>query len=180
MHQKENNFAYIDGANLHRGIASFGWKLDYARFRVWLSDKYGVSRAYIFIGLIPKYKDLYTYLQNAGFTLVFKEVVYDSDGKPKGNCDADLVLQAARDTYENKFEKAIIVSSDGDYAGFVKFLKERGKLRIILSPHTKDLCSILLKRTNAPVAYLNDQRSILQATKEKAPGADKTAQGSFS
>ena len=175
MVRKENNFAYIDGANLHRGIASFGWKLDYARFRVWLSEKYGVSRAYIFIGLIPKYKDLYTYLQEAGFMLVFKEVIYDGDGQPKGNCDADLLLQATRDTYENKFNGAVVVSSDGDYASLVKFLMERGRLKMILSPHTKDLCSILLKRTNVPIAYLNDQRSILQLKKEKAPDADKTA-----
>ena len=175
MKQRGNNFAFIDGANLHRGIDSIGWKIDYTRLRIWLSEKYGVTRAYIFIGLIPKYKDLYTYLQEAGFTLVFKEVIYDGAGKPKGNCDADLVLQAARDAYENKFDTAIIVSSDGDYAGLVKFLKERNKLRTILSPHTKDLCSILLKRTNAPIAYLNDQKSILQIRKEKAPDADKTA-----
>ncbi|KKQ52866.1 MAG: hypothetical protein US71_C0001G0069 [Parcubacteria group bacterium GW2011_GWD2_38_12] len=175
MHSKENNFAYIDGANLHNGIAGLGWKLDYKRFRVWLSDKYGIKSAYIFIGLIPKYKDLYKYLQECGFTLIFKEVVYNSDGKPKGNCDADLVLQSVCDAYKNKFDKAIIVSSDGDYAGLVKFLKERGKLKTILSPHTKNLCSILLKRTNAPIAYLNDQKTILRDKKEKAPDADKTA-----
>ena len=171
----QNNYAYIDGANLHNGIIGFGWSLDYARFRVWLSEKYGVKNAYIFIGLIPKYKDLYKYLQECGFTLVFKEVIYDGDGKAKGNCDADLVLQATRDAYENKFGSAIIVSSDGDYAGLVKFLKERGKLRTILSPHTKKLCSILLKRTDAPIAYLNDQKSILQIRKEKAPDADGIA-----
>ena len=106
MDKKElNNFAYIDGANLHNGIADFGWKLDYARFRVWLTEKYKVKNAYIFIGLIPKYKKLYQYLQESGFILVFKEVVYDGDGKPKGNCDADLVLQVVCDAYENKFEK---------------------------------------------------------------------------
>jgi len=175
MITKVNNYAYIDGANLHMGIAGFGWKLDYMRFRVWLSEKYSVKNAYIFIGLIPKYKDLYKYLQECGFTLIFKEVVYDGNGKPKGNCDADLVLQTAIDVYENKFDKAIIISSDGDYASLIGFLKERGKLRIILSPHTKDLCSILLKRINAPIAYLNDQRLILQVRKEKAPDADETA-----
>jgi len=180
MIQKENNFAYIDGANLHKGIAGFGWMLDYARFRIWLSEKYSVKKAYIFIGLIPKYKELYTYLQECGFTLVFKEVVYDGNGKAKGNCDADLVLQAARDAYESKFDKAVIVSSDGDYAGLVKFLKERRKLRIILSPHTENLCSILLKRTGVPIAYLNNQKSILQIQKEKAPNADETASGSSS
>ena len=175
MKKKANNYAYIDGANLHNGIIGFGWQLDYARFKVWLSEKYGVKNAYIFIGLIPKYKELYKYLQECGFTLVFKEVIYDDNGKAKGNCDADLVLQATRDAYENKFKAAVIVSSDGDYAGLVKFLKDRGKLRIILSPHTKDLCSILLKRTDAPIAYLNDQKSILQIRKEKAPDADGIA-----
>mgnify|MGYP001565827528 CR=1 FL=1 len=171
--KKENNFAYIDGANLHRGITDFGWILDYRRFRVWLSEKYSVKNAYIFLGLIPKYKDLYTYLQECGFTLIFKEVVYDGEGKPKGNCDADLVLQVAIDVFENKFDKAIIVSSDGDYASVIKFLKERHKLRIILSPHDQKLCSILIKRINVPITYLSDKKSILQKIK-KAPDKDKT------
>ena len=175
MVPKENNFAYIDGANLHNGISDFGWKLDYARFKVWLREKYGVKTAYIFIGLIPKYKELYTYLQGCGFTLIFKEVIYDGDGKPKGNCDADLVLQATRDTYENKFDMAILISSDGDYASLVKFLKERDRLRIILSPHPKEKYSILLKRTGASITYVNDVRSFLEQRKEKAPDADGTA-----
>ena len=174
MKKKINNYAYIDGANLHRGIAGFGWKLDYRRFRVWLSEKYGVSHAYIFIGLIAKYSDLYKYLQECGYTIVFKEVVYDSDGKPKGNCDADLVLQVARDTYENKFDSAIIVSSDGDYASLIKFLQEKNKLKAILSPSVPQKCSILLKRTNAPITYLSGVKNkISLKNKEKAPIKDE-------
>ena len=153
----ENNFAYIDGANLHKGVADLGWRLDYKRFRLWLNNKYQVKRAYLFLGLVPKYKDLYTYLQEVGFTLVFKETTYGGNGEVKGNCDADLVLQVARDTYENKFEKAVIVSSDGDYAGLIKFLQEKDKLLTILSPSNH--CSILLKRTNARITYLDRVRS---------------------
>lgn len=160
---KENNFAYVDGANLHKGIMDLGWRLEYARFRVWLTEKYGVKRAYLFIGLVPKYKDLYTRLQEAGFTLVFKETTFDDKGRVKGNCDADLVLQATRDFYEKHFEKAILVSSDGDYASLVKFLYENNKLRAVLSPSNK--CSILLKRTNAPIAYLGEQKVRLQTLK---------------
>lgn len=174
MIKKENNYAFIDGANLHKALRQKRWALDYARFRVWLTEKYGVQCAYIFIGLIPKYKDLYTYLQKCGFTLVFKEVVYDDRGKPKGNCDADLVLQAVCDAYENKFEMAVIVASDGDYAGLVKFLLKKRKFLAILSPSDKGKCSILLKRTGAKIAYLNDQRSILEAKNEKAPDGDGT------
>src|ERR1051326_7436728 len=132
MRNQENNFAYIDGTNLHKGVAGLGWNLDYTRFRVWLREKYGVSRAYLFIGLIPKYKDLYTSLQEAGFTLVFKETTYDGRGRPKGNCDADLVLHAERDIFESDIEKAVLVSGDGDYASLVKFLMERDQLRVIL------------------------------------------------
>jgi len=80
-----------------------------------------------------------------------------------------------RDAYENKFDKTIIVSSDGDYAGLVKFLQEKRKLQIILSPSNEKKCSLLLKRTGAKIAYINDQRSRLEAIqKEKAPNGDKT------
>jgi len=160
--KKQNNFAYIDGANLHRGIADLGWKMDYKRFRVWLSEKYEVKTAYLFLGLIPKYKELYKSLQESGFTLVFKEVVYDGNGNPKGNCDADLVLQATRDTYENKFDKAILVSSDGDYSCLVLFLLEKQKFHSVLSPHPSGKCSILLKRTIAKIVYINDKQKQLK------------------
>lgn len=162
MQKDTKNFAYIDGANLYKGVKSSDWRLDYKRFRVWLSEKYVVKNAYIFIGLIPRYKDLYAYLQECGFILIFKEVIYDGEGKAKGNCDADLVLQAACDTYENKFDSAVLVSSDGDYASLVKFLMGRGKLRAVLSPHTKDKCSILLKRINAPIVYLDEVRGFFK------------------
>lgn len=170
---KENNFAYIDGSNLHNGVKNMKWEFDYARFRVWLSDKYSVEQAYLFIGMMPKYKDLYTYLQECGYTLVFKEVVYDHDGKAKGNCDADIVVQAMRDAYENKFDKAVLVSSDGDYAPLVKFLIEKSKMKVVISPYETKKCSVLLKRTNVKISYLLDQKTVLQ--KEKAPDADGTA-----
>jgi uncharacterized LabA/DUF88 family protein len=159
---KENNFAFIDGANLHGGLDTLGWKLDYKKFRIWLTDKYSINRAYIFLGNIPKFGKLYTHLQECGYTLVFKEVVYDGNGKPKGNCDADLVLKTVEEHYENKYDNAVIVSSDGDYSSLVSFLINKNKLKIILSPSNQKKCSILLKRTGAKIAYINDQRSNIE------------------
>lgn len=172
MKQKENNYAYVDGANLYKGINELGWRLDYFRFRIWLKEKHGVSRAYLFLGLIPKNKALYTYLQEAGFTLVFKETTYDTDGKAKGNCDADLVLRVVSDFYENKFDWAIIISSDGDFASLVQFLKDKNKLRAVLAMDNKK-CSILLKRTGAKITYLKEFKNQL-SRKEKAPDTDGT------
>lgn len=70
MKNKSNNFAYTDGANLYRGIESLNWKLDYSRFRVWLSEKYGAQKVYLFIGLIE---------------LTRKEKAPGEDGIPQGS-----------------------------------------------------------------------------------------------
>lgn len=173
---KPNNVAYIDGANLHKGIEQLGWSLDYTRFQVWLREKYAVQKIYLFIGLIPKYASLYTNLQEKGYTLIFKDVIYDRDGKVKGNCDTDLVVRTMRDVYESPFDKVILVSSDGDYASLVSFLLEKKKILTVLSPYETSKCSILLKRTNVSIAYISDQRAILQMSdNKKAPDADGTA-----
>ena len=164
------NIAYIDAANLDGALRSLGWQLDYARFRVWLKDKYQIERAYIFIGLIPKYKSLYTYLSESGFTLVFKEVVYQNgNDKPKGNCDTDLVIQAMEDLYEGRLNKAVLVSSDGDYASLVQKLHNTDHFDTLLSPATNKHCSILLKKIGVRISYVNDQRTKLEKIERKNP-----------
>lgn len=162
MNQSKRIVAYIDGANLYRGVKALGWELDYGRFRKWLSEKYHVESAWIFIGLIPKNELLYRHLQQCGFRLAFKEVIYDGVGKPKGNCDADLVLEVMKNFYDDMFDRCLIVSSDGDYSSLIKFLVETDRLEGLISPAKNSKCSLLLKRTGARIFYLNDQRSILE------------------
>ncbi len=170
MTSKKKVYAYIDAANLHKGVMSLGWELNYRRLRVWLKDKYDVSNAYLFIGFVAKNKNLYTYLQEAGFILVYKEVTYDGGGKVKGNCDALLVLKATSDYYEKHYDVAVIVSSDGDYAELVDFLKNKEALKMIVSPSNK--CSYLLRKQNIPLLYLDTQRGKLEekgTIKRKSP-----------
>ena len=78
------SIAYIDGANLHKGVGSMSWKLDYRRFRSWIRQKFGITEAHLFIGMMSKHADLYTYLQAAGYVLDFKEIIFDGNGKAKG------------------------------------------------------------------------------------------------
>lgn len=53
---KANNFAYIDGQNLNLGIRGMGWILDMKRFRIYLKEKYGISRVYYFVGFVAEYQ----------------------------------------------------------------------------------------------------------------------------
>ncbi len=52
-------YAFIDGTNLHQSITELGWRLDYAALRVYLRDKFGVEKAFYFIGYVPTATDLY-------------------------------------------------------------------------------------------------------------------------
>jgi len=155
-----NNFAFIYSQNVNLGVRGDGWKLDWKRFRVYLKEHYGVMRAYIFIGFLPENQALYNSLQRYGYILVFKPVTYRKDGKAKGNVDAELVLQVMIDY--NEYERAVIVTSDGDFACLVKYLYDQQKLERVLSPNIKG-CSVLLKRAaREKIDFLENARAKLE------------------
>lgn len=136
--RKETIYAFIDSQNLYHGVVKTGWKLDYPKFRNYLRTKYKVSKAYIFIGYVPTNTSLYKRLQEAGFILIFKPVLEIHKGKKttyKGNVDADLVLHSMIQ-FPN-YQKAIIVSGDGDFYCLVEYLESEGKLRKIITPNDK-------------------------------------------
>ncbi|MEK9147729.1 MAG: NYN domain-containing protein [Patescibacteria group bacterium] len=174
MQLKENNYAFIDSQNLNLGIKNLGWKLSFKKFRIYLKDKYKVSRAYLFIGYIPSNQSLYSSLQEIGYILIFKPTLPDERGDVKGNVDADLVLQAMIDY--KKYNKAVIVTSDGDFYSLVKYLYKNKKLKFVISPYIKT-CSILLKKTaKEKIVFMNNLRKKLEyiKNKRKTPLRDKT------
>ncbi|HEY4507689.1 MAG TPA: NYN domain-containing protein [Candidatus Paceibacterota bacterium] len=164
-------WAFIDGANLDQAIRRLDWHFDYARFRVWLRERHGVERAYLFLGYLLQFERVYAARRADGYEMEFREVTFDPlTGKAKGNCDADLVLKVAVDCCERRFDRAVIVSSDGDYAGLVDFLKERGALECVVSPSAAERCSYLLRKLSVPMVYLPKFRDAVESpTKRKSP-----------
>lgn len=135
----KNNYAFIDSQNLNLGVRSLGWKIDYKKFRLYLKNKYNVDKAFLFIGLVSNNQKLYTMLQSSGFILVFKPTIrYFENGKEtvKGNVDAELVLHASAIEYNN-YDKAVIISGDGDFACLAEFLVDKNKLLHIITPNKK-------------------------------------------
>ncbi len=164
---KENNYAFIDSQNLNLSIQALGWKLDFKRFRKYLKDKYSVTEAFLFIGYIEGNADLYKSLQKAGFVCIFKPTLVYSDGKTKGNCDAELVLQTMIE-YPN-YDKAIVVSGDGDFYCLVKYLIDKSKLEAILIPNRFKFSALLNFRNCRPfLRFMNDLKIKLEYRKEKA------------
>lgn len=142
--RQSNNYAFIDSQNLNLSIRSLGWELDFKRFRVYLDDKFKVKKAFLFIGYIEKYKKLYEELKNSGYNLIFKPIVSRKSGKPevvKGNVDAEMVLHTMIE-FAN-YNKAVIVSGDGDFHCLVKYLLKRKKLQRLTIPNRKSYSSLL-------------------------------------
>lgn len=159
---KETIYAYIDGNNLNLGIKSLGWKLDFQRFRKYLREKYRVSVAYLFIGYKQTNQDLYSSLQKAGFVLVFKPTLPDKDGNIKGNVDADLVLQVMIDYKDSNFDKALILTSDGDFYSLVKYLYEHNRLLAVMSPYVKTCSALLKKSARERIIFMDNLRKKIE------------------
>ena len=147
MIKKENNFAFIDSQNLNLSIRGLGWRLDFKKFRVYLRDKYSVQKAFLCIGYFPGNERLYTFLQEAGYICIFKPTLELADGRIKGNVDAELVLHAMIEL--NNFDKAIIVSGDGDFYCLVEHLLKIDKLEKMLIPNQNQYSSLLKKLSTA-------------------------------
>ena len=158
-----NNFAFIDSQNLNLGIRDLGWKLDFKKFRVYLKEKYSVTKAYIFIGYMSGNEALYINLQNMGYICIFKPILEIKDGKIKGNVDAELVLHTM--IQFNNFNKGIIVSGDGDFYCLVEYLLKENKLEMVLVPNEQKY-SALLKKLSTPdkniFEFLNKKKNILE------------------
>ena len=142
MVPKQNNYAFIDGQNVHKCFERTGLKVDWKELRIHLKEKYVVKLAYIFLGYRTKNEKLYGYLRESGFNLIFKEVIAGV-GYVNGNVDMEIAVQIMRDF--KRFDQALIMTNDGDFAVLAKYLLECNKLECLLSPAIS-ICSGLLKK----------------------------------
>jgi uncharacterized LabA/DUF88 family protein len=159
-----NNYAFIDSQNLNLSIREQGWVLDFARFRVYLTDKYCITKAFIFIGYVPQNQPLYTNLQKDGYILVFKPTLILPNGEVKGNVDAELVLHTMIE-YAN-YEKALIVTGDGDFYCLVDYLLKKDKLLNLMIPN-KNRFSSLFRKVNQHIIFMNNLRDMFEYKKGK-------------
>lgn len=166
-------YAFIDGQNLRMGVRSEGWELDYRKFRLYLTNKYKVSRAYLFIGLVPGNESMYRHFQEMGYILVFKPTMPVRKGQRtivKGNIDAELVLHASAITFD-QYDKAVIVSNDGDFYCLIDFLVKENKLLKLLAPNAH--YSSLLRQYDSYIVQLDKLRHSLEYKKTRTGGRSK-------
>lgn len=170
--KKAGNFAFIDNQNLNLGIQKLGWKMDWRKFRKYLQETHNVTKAFMFIGHMPEHEDMYMQLHDAGYLIVLKPTfdmskpikpedkakIDEADKKPvKGNVDAELVLWAVKEMPH--YDKAVIISGDGDFYSLVEYLESKNKLHKLLAPNVH--YSSLYNKYDAHIERLDKQRGRL-------------------
>ena len=86
MKVQSNNYAFIDSQNLNLSIREQGWIMDFGKLRQYLGRKYGIAKAFMFIGYVYDNQDLYTALQKSWLHLGFQANSYVAEWKGKGKC----------------------------------------------------------------------------------------------
>jgi uncharacterized LabA/DUF88 family protein len=160
--KRYNNYAFIDSQNLNLSIRDQGWVLDFFKFRKYLEDKYNITKAFLFVGYVPQNQDLYKSLQNDGFILIFKPTNVLPGGKVKGNVDAELVLHAMVEY--DKYDKALIVTGDGDFYCLVDYLRKKQKLVKLMIPNRKKFSS-LFRKLMKDIVFMSDLKKKLKYMK---------------
>jgi uncharacterized LabA/DUF88 family protein len=175
---KGNNYAFIDSQNLNLSIQQLGWKLDFYRFRRYLRDKYGVSRAFIFVGYMEENEDLYEHLRQVGYEIIFKPTLSYKDGTTKGNVDAELVLHTMIE-WPN-YDKAVIISGDGDFYSLAAHLIEHDKLCKLIIPNKHGYSALLKRFDSQYLAFVSDLgRKMEYHSRRKEPRSDQPDQGAL-
>jgi uncharacterized LabA/DUF88 family protein len=113
--------AYIDSANIEKGISDLGFELDLDKFKTLLFQKYNCHKFVYFTGKILS-DEYYKELETIGYEIVFKEAVR-SNGKLKANCDVDLAHRLTLDIERKVVDQVILCSGDGDFAALLDFAK---------------------------------------------------------
>jgi len=163
---KAKVYAFIDSQNLNLGVKSQGWTLDFGKFRQYLITKYHVSKTFLFIGYVEGNQALYTYLQSVGYICIFKptlELKNNKKVKIKGNVDAELVLHTMIE--HPNYDKAIIVSGDGDFYCLIEYLEKKNKLLKVIAPNKK--YSSLLRKFAKYIVVISVLKEKLKVRQKK-------------
>jgi uncharacterized LabA/DUF88 family protein len=92
--------------------------------------------------------------------LIFKPVLELKSWQTKGNVDAELVLQSMID-YE-KYDKAVIMTWDWDFACLVRHLREQEKLKILIVPNQNKYSTFLKHEWKWLIDSLTNKRKKLE------------------
>lgn len=126
-------YAFIDASNIIYGARTEGWLIDQKKLFNYLKTKFKTSKTFFYFGKDdnnPKQLGFLKKLESFGFILKVKQIKRFGN-RQKANCDVDLTLDMV--LLKEKYDRAIVLTGDGDFLPLFEYLKKEKKEIAILA-----------------------------------------------
>lgn len=160
--KQTTTYAFIDASNIIYSAARSGWKVDFEKLAKYLHERFGVQRIIYFAGVDTenlKQLKFYETLQKFGYELRLIPVRTFSDGSKKADVDSRMTFEMM--LYFKEYEKAIIMTGDGDYYWVLEYLLKEKHGQIILISHSKTTARDLKKLFASKATDIETLRKII-------------------
>ncbi len=142
--KKKRAAIFIDGGNFYRkiresGVIPKGIRFDYVKFADFIARGKNISAKLYYIGIVrnqdgteksqkmvESQQKLLSGLENDGYEVRRGRIVYDNKIREKG-VDVQIAIDLVIGAVEDKYDTAIIVSSDTDLIPAIKYVRGKGK-----------------------------------------------------
>lgn len=166
--KKLKTYAFIDASNIIYGAKAEGWFIDQKKLFAYLKRKFKVSRAFFYYGKDsndPKKEKFLKKLDQFGYILRVKEIKRYGK-KTKANCDVDLTMDMLLKIKE--YQRAIVLTGDGDFAPLLAYLLTQKKQIIIISSPKRTAREIKIIAGNGHIDF-GSLRYLLEYKKRGRP-----------
>jgi uncharacterized LabA/DUF88 family protein len=158
---------FIDGANMFYAQRKMGWHIDYRKVYEFYAAQAQVYNAFYYTSVTnPPDAGMEGFLRaltGMGYTVrrkVVKEILDQETGQTirKANLDIEIVIDML--TTADLYDRAILISGDGDFERAVEFLRGRGKRIDGLGVHA--MAAYDLVNAMDRYLYLEDLRDLVE------------------
>ena len=152
---------YIDAQNVYVTIKRAWREIDWARFFIYLQNKFQVDIVYYTVWYVPRYKHIYQILIDIWYTMLFKKTLILPDWTIKGNVDIDIAIRSILELKDRIVSTAYLVTNDGGYNTLIMTLQNYNVWWCLLTPDWY-IASRLLKRCQVKIINMQDIKSKIQ------------------
>lgn len=123
---------YVDNSNIFKGFQKYSIKADYEKLKNIITIGRKLNKIYLYEGVIypisPEKKNWYENLtKKSGYVIKvsFDKIALNDVVEKK--IDIQIAIDMVSHAYEDNYDRAILVSGDGDFVPLVKKIKELKK-----------------------------------------------------
>lgn len=161
---------FIDNANIIHTLSTLDWKLDHKKLKNYFEKYARLKEVYLYSAFIKRNAKQQIFLEmmsRIGLILRTKEVKFIHQEDKTTILKGDLDIEIAIDMFESlgKFDTAVPLSGDSDFAPLVDWLHTKNKKVVVIS--TRPHISRELARASDRFIDLNKFRKFWELKKSK-------------